>query len=392
MLVSILTYKENYKIYRGKTMNNLIIKDVDFDGAQLRAIQDVDKIVWVGVTWVCKGIGLSDGQIKRERKRLQEDLVLSKGGRNLVLPTNGGNQDILCLMLEYLPLWLAKISITPKMKNESPELVKRLIKYQLKAKDVLAEAFLNKSTRTVSPQPSTIQVQFPSYDEQFTQLNEKIDKLYSDIGKFAHIVLSQNNTEVNNTLSNESQTMKTNVKDVSANDYKTWKQKIYGIIDNVIKSIDRFKNKLDVLKFIYDYMRKNYGIVWEQETKEYKERNKYEHSPKIIHVIYDNDSYRSIFESILIDLNEKSSENPVSLEQITRPLIEKYEDKSLYGCVTYRRVYKHMSTYYKVDWKNHLTRYMKSENASIRPTKKELIIAKPQLRKIFVKSVNDMMK
>ena len=84
-------------------MNNLIIKDVDFDGAQLRAIQDVDKIVWVGVTWVCKGIGLSDGQIKRERKRLQEDLVLSKGGRNLVLPTNGGNQDILCLMLEYLP-------------------------------------------------------------------------------------------------------------------------------------------------------------------------------------------------------------------------------------------------------------------------------------------------
>ena len=94
MLVSILTYKENYKIYRGKTMNNLIIKDVDFDGAQLRAIQDVDKIVWVGVTWVCKGIGLSDGQIKRERKRLQEDLVLSKGGRNLVLPTNGGNQDI----------------------------------------------------------------------------------------------------------------------------------------------------------------------------------------------------------------------------------------------------------------------------------------------------------
>ena len=318
--------------------------------------------------------------------------MLSKGGRNLVLPTNGGNQDILCLMLEYLPLWLAKISITPKMKNESPELVKRLIKYQLKAKDVLAEAFLNKSTRTVSPQPSTIQVQFPSYDEQFTQLNEKIDKLYSDIGKFAHIVLSQNNTEVNNTLSNESQTMKTNVKDVSANDYKTWKQKIYGIIDTVIKFNDRFNNKVEVLKFSYDYMSTNYGIVWEQETKEYKERNKYEHSPKIIHVIYDNDSYRSIFESILIDLNEKSSENPVSLEQITRPLIEKYKDKSLYGCVTYRRVYKHMSTYYKVDWKNHLTRYMKSENANIRPTKKELIIAKPQLRKIFVKSVNDMMK
>lgn len=45
----------------------------------LKAAQDKENVVWVGVRWVCEGIGLSDGQVKRERKRLQDDLVLSKG-------------------------------------------------------------------------------------------------------------------------------------------------------------------------------------------------------------------------------------------------------------------------------------------------------------------------
>lgn len=61
-------------------MNELIVKDVQFNGAMLKAAQDKENIVWVGVKWVCEGIGLSDGQVKRERKRLQDDLVLSKGG------------------------------------------------------------------------------------------------------------------------------------------------------------------------------------------------------------------------------------------------------------------------------------------------------------------------
>jgi len=38
--------------------------------------------------------------------------------------------------------WLAKISITPKMQKENKEVMNKLIEYQLKAKDVLAKAFL----------------------------------------------------------------------------------------------------------------------------------------------------------------------------------------------------------------------------------------------------------
>lgn len=45
-----------------------------------------------------------------------------KGGSNLTLPTKGGNQETLCLKLDFVPLWLAKISITPTAEqlSESP--------------------------------------------------------------------------------------------------------------------------------------------------------------------------------------------------------------------------------------------------------------------------------
>ena len=56
-------------------------------------------------------------------------------------------------MLDYLPIWLTKISITPTMKKENPELVDKLVKYQLTAKDVLAAAFLGKKEMS-SVQPS----------------------------------------------------------------------------------------------------------------------------------------------------------------------------------------------------------------------------------------------
>lgn len=121
-------------------------KIVDFNGSELLAAKTNDGKIYAAVKWVCEGIGLTRDQIKNERKKIQEDLVLSKGGRNLTLPTNGGMQEVLCIEIEYLPLWLAKISITPKMQKETPLTVKRLVEFQLKAKDVLAAAFLQKPT------------------------------------------------------------------------------------------------------------------------------------------------------------------------------------------------------------------------------------------------------
>lgn len=121
-------------------VNNLEIKEVEFNGDTLMACEKDDKI-YVGVSWVCNGIGLTVDQSKRQLKNIKEDLVVTKGVSNLTLPTNGGMQEVVCIELDFLPLWLAKISITPKMQEDSPEVVEKLISYQLKAKEVLANAF-----------------------------------------------------------------------------------------------------------------------------------------------------------------------------------------------------------------------------------------------------------
>ena len=84
------------------------------------------------------------GEMGNERKKISKDVVLSKGGSNLTLPTKGGKQEVLCLRHDFVPLWIAKITVTPSMKENNPELVDKLVQYQLKAKDILAEAFLPK--------------------------------------------------------------------------------------------------------------------------------------------------------------------------------------------------------------------------------------------------------
>lgn len=51
-------------------MNGLTVRDIEFNGATIKAAQDINNIIWVGVKWICDGIGLSEGQIKNERKRI----------------------------------------------------------------------------------------------------------------------------------------------------------------------------------------------------------------------------------------------------------------------------------------------------------------------------------
>ena len=135
-------------------MNELEVKKVPFMGTELMAARDNDGQIWAGVRWMCNGLGLSRGQRDRQSLNIQADSVLSKGAANLRLPTNGGNQEVLCLKLDYVPLWLAKIAITPKMERETPELAATLEQYQLKAKDVLAAAFLPQTKKPTAPPPT----------------------------------------------------------------------------------------------------------------------------------------------------------------------------------------------------------------------------------------------
>lgn len=158
-----------------QSRDDLVVKEVEFMGDTLMAAKDRDGVIWAGVRWFCEGLGLSEGQTKKERKRVQTDLVLKEGGRNLTLPTNGGIQEVLCLRNDFLPLWLAKINITQSMQESNPELVQKLMAYQLKAKDVLAEAFLpqNKSAEKTYETKATSIGEIASFNKEMDRRMEK---------------------------------------------------------------------------------------------------------------------------------------------------------------------------------------------------------------------------
>lgn len=137
-------------------------------------------------------------------------------------------------------------------------------------------------------------------------------------------------------------------------------------------------------------MTKNYGIVWEQEHKDYIAHNG--NSAPTLDIIYGKDIYRSIFESVLYDLISESEakENECLTDKIITPLIKKYDDKSNAGCVTYKLVYARMDTIKKISWKNRETRYI-NKYGSKSASKKNIINDSKSLLSIFRIAVKQMM-
>lgn len=124
-------------------MENLLIKTVDFEGDQLKAAQEKESNkVYVGVSYVCNGLRLSKSQKDTQVQKIQSDMVLKRGCLKLQAGVFDPNNEAWAIELDFLPLWLAKISITPAMKRNNPFVVQKLVDYQLKAKDVLAKAFI----------------------------------------------------------------------------------------------------------------------------------------------------------------------------------------------------------------------------------------------------------
>ena len=372
-------------------MNGLAVKDVQFNGATLRAAQDAENMIWVGVRWVCQGIGLSEGQARRERKRIHEDLTLKQGESNLTLPTDGGNQDVLCIRLDFLPLWVAKINPTPTMKKENPQLVENLVEYQLKAKDVLAGAFLNKNALAPRADYMTQIVNLQSTIEEMRQENQK---MYKDMSALANIIIDLKESFEKNGST------KPALPEVSTTSYrKSWKETMYQKMDHICANTIQFGKRNDVMKWMYRYMNKKYGVVWDQEEREYKERNHTSISPSTIDIVLDKPMIKSIFESVLADLEYEychktveKSDNEIGdwSDQIIAPLVKKYDDHSNAGMATYRRVYKKMDADNKICWKNLTTRYINEHGK--KPLRKDLIETRPSLRKKFKNAVKELME
>lgn len=143
-------------------MKNTALETTNFDfyGDELIAVQDnATGEIYTSINAVLKGIGFKDkDSIRRRREKWIEDSVISKGITIFNIPTNenegvikkdhsfSNNQDTYCISQRKLPIALAKINITPKMKQTQPELATKLELYQDKCADVLASVFIDKKS------------------------------------------------------------------------------------------------------------------------------------------------------------------------------------------------------------------------------------------------------
>lgn len=120
----------------------LTVKNVDMFGDSIMAAKDKEGTIWVGVNYFCQGLEMNKKQRDWQIEKIKDDKTLSKGSRLLPAGIFDASHEMYALRLDFVPLWLAKITITKKMEQEHPELSDKLLEYQLKAKDILAAAFL----------------------------------------------------------------------------------------------------------------------------------------------------------------------------------------------------------------------------------------------------------
>lgn len=133
----------------------LQVTNFNFYGDELIAPRDNSTgEVYTSINSVLKGIGFADkDKIRKRRDKWINDIVVSKGICVFNIPTYEGvtkkdtpmnYQEAYCISQRKLPIALAKINITPKMKQAQPELASKLELYQDKCADVLASIFIDK--------------------------------------------------------------------------------------------------------------------------------------------------------------------------------------------------------------------------------------------------------
>lgn len=376
-------------------MNELVVKEVNFNGDQLKAIQDSNRIIWVGISWICNGLGLNKNMKDRQIKNIQTDSLLKRGCVKFDAGVFDPNNETLALELDYLPAWLFKINITPKMKRETPEMVDKLVEYQLKAKDILAEAFLpkqyNQRQASITPVERFLDNN-TAVLEAIRQDNLNFQKTmmqsFDNMSRFIQAtleyikVIDKNNNYTHSIENNQFKEMTDEQKEKRS----AWKQEEYRKIDYIIEMEDTFEERSHVLNYIYKIMRNNYGIVWEQDAKEYKEAYGITYKPNTIDITYENEMYRDIFNSILNDMVAAAGRNKdivTSWEEVhpnVLKLAERLNNRSKNGTSLYRKIFRLMN----VDWNKYPDLKMMS--------KTKVVKQHDELQRKFIIILNQLIK
>lgn len=164
-------------------------KKIKFYDDTLLGVKDETGKVWLAIAHTCKELGFNERRVRQQGEKIRTDKVLSKGVRIFGLPTNGGMQDTFCIAERFVPLWLAKITLTNKMEKDIPDVVEKLEKYQLEAADVLHKAFYEteeqKSTFNarmgLEGRIEGMQIQINNMENMMCEQMEKLDSVMDNM-------------------------------------------------------------------------------------------------------------------------------------------------------------------------------------------------------------------
>lgn len=157
-------------------MSDLMVKPVDVLGDTIMAAKDRNNLIWVGVNSFCQGLDMEKKQRDWQVEKIKQDKTLSKGCRLLPAGVFDVANEVYALRLDFIPIWLAKITITKKMEQDHPELADKLLEYQLKAKDILAEAFMPKQNM-----PQTTDGKIALLAQGHTELKAEVEEIKAEV-------------------------------------------------------------------------------------------------------------------------------------------------------------------------------------------------------------------
>lgn len=282
------------------TNTALQVTTYDFYGDELVALRDnATGEVYASINSVLKGIGFTDkNQIRKRRDKWINDSVVSKGIAIFKLSTSSQNQleegvpkkdtpfncqDVYCVSQRKLPIALAKISITPTMKKDQPELASKLELYQDKCADVLASVFIDKKT------PDDLNLQ-SMYQTMLQPLSDSIATLTNSMAALTDCVTS---------MSKELDELKKKVdtKPYAKKKYSYWTSKMfpkYQLLTDYfgISYTELYKNLFNELKNTYP------DVDLNQAIDDFCYENRID-SCYTLDVIEHNVTLRKLFESIV---------------------------------------------------------------------------------------------
>lgn len=271
----------------------LQVTDFNFYGDELIALKDnATGEIYTAINSVLKGIGFTNkDQIRKRRDKWINDSVISKGISTFNIPTTEGvtkkdtpmnYQEVYCISQHKLPIALAKINITPKMKQTQPELASKLELYQDKCADVLASVFIDyKTVSDINMQPIT----------------EALSTITNTLTTLA-LTMTSMQQEINVIKNSQEDKSK-----LPKKKWSYWSTKMYPKYQ-LLTDYFHITHK-ELYKNLYSELQNTYpDIDLNQEVDDYCYENNLE-SVYTLDVIEHNLTLRKLFESIVDNLLEK---------------------------------------------------------------------------------------